>query len=175
MKKIYALVLVILVCFTAGCSSNSNVSVEYKEDNGYFIKDNITYRFTGYSSHFAFETGKVYYGNGNQRYILIKNFKITKKIKNQNNINKYAISLAFNNKELFSDNLKKLGDTDLNLELANEIIEEDGMYNSSGYGESDAFLETTKDDFKNAIKMKIKYCYKNGKCETEIFDFKYVE
>lgn len=173
-KNLFILIAFACLVIVSGCSNDTN-NVEFKDENGYFIKNDITYKFTGVSEHFSFETGKVYYGENNERYLFIKNFKIINKIKNQKNIDSYFINLYFNNKPLFGGDMNQLENNNFSEKLNQEVIEEDGISYPDGYGESDAFLETTKSNFKKAVKMEIKYCYKDNKCETEIFDFNYVE
>ena len=61
----------------------------------------------------------------------------------------------------------------------NIVIEENGKLgeidqNGDIIGESDSFLETTKENFKNSIKLEIKYC-QNSKCNTEKLQLTYVD
>ena len=62
-------------------------------------------------------------------------------------------------------------------DLSGIVIGEFGgypKYNDEGeiIGESDSFIETPKENFKEALKITIKYCYK-GKCKLETFDITY--
>ena len=176
MKKFFMILVVFLSISTlCGCEDQQVKTIEFKDDHGYDTNNNVTYRFTGVSDHFAFETGKVYYGEDNQLYLLIKNFKIIKKLDKQENIDKYSLNLYFNDKSMFSGEMKELGNKDFNDEINNILIEESAVKREDGYGESDAFIETSKSTFKKAIKMEMEYCYKNDKCETENFEFNYFE
>ena len=84
MKRILLFICAFCILMLNGCSNVSNENVEFKNDYGYSHDDNYTYRFTGSSEHFAFETGKVYYGENNKKSLLIKNFKLVNKLKNYN-------------------------------------------------------------------------------------------
>ena len=46
--------------------------------------------------------------------------------------------------------------------------------NGNIIGESDSFLETTKENFKESIKLETKYCIKS-ECNTEILKLKYFD
>ena len=175
MKKVLMLSLLIICVIVTGCTNNnSDVDVNYKEDLEHQISSNYTYRFIGESDHFYFETGKVYYNN-TERELLISNFKV------KNNIDKnakFSINLYFNDKILYGDvyNSNNLLSKE---ELENTIIGEHGYlgdYDQNGniIGESDSFLETTKENFKDSIRLDIKYCVKS-KCETETLKLKYLD
>ena len=61
----------------------------------------------------------------------------------------------------------------------NIVIGENGKLgemdqNGDVIGESDSFLETTKETFKDSIKLEIKYC-QNKKCYTEEMKFTYIQ
>ena len=176
MKKCIVLVFVIIVLI-CGCTNKSNYIINYKEfvNDSVNTPENITYKFIGKSKKFAFETGQVSYGENGKRYILIGNFKIIDKIKNQNDIKNYSIDLRFNNISLTSNDIRQLSSNNIETDIKNFFIEEDGIYSSDGIGEMDAFIKTTKDDFKSSIELKIKYCYSNNKCQTEKFDLYYVK
>lgn len=175
MKK----VILIIVCMIliSGCSLEGyGNQIEFKD-----VDDNhgeAMYKFTGKSEHFAFETGKAYYDNLKQG-ILITNFKVIKNISKQNEIEKYRLDLSFKGKSLFGpemDYLEKDNLDESNLERRLKLIriEEYGDIKIDDYGESDAFFETTQFEFKDAIKLKIVYCYKNGNCIEEDFNFSYI-
>ena len=109
MKKVFTRLLIIFALFTiCGCSMNSKNKITYKEDYGYEKRDNITYKFIGESEHFAFETGKVYYGDNDERYIYLDNFKVLKKVKNEKDLDEYKIDLRFNDNSMFSDEMAKV-------------------------------------------------------------------
>lgn len=175
MKRYIFIVSIVLslILLTTGCDKSSK-KVIFKDDYGFDTPKEITYKFTGNSKHFAFLTGKVYYGNNNERYLYLDNFEIIDKLKNENKIIGYSINVFFNEKSLFSNELNYLGDDDFQVILDNFKIEETGTYNEDGYGESDAFLETNQNSFKNDINVVIKYCYSDTKCQTEEFEINYV-
>lgn len=151
MKKIrFPLSILLVVFFISGCNSYSEI--QFKEDPEHEIMNNTTYRFIGESDHFYFQTGKVYY-DGNERFLLISNFGKKGKIKNAN----YNIDLYFND-HLFYEDLHLSEE-----EYINTVISEHGFLgekdlNGDIIGESDAFLETTKDTFKESIKLEVTYC-----------------
>ena len=73
---------------------------------------------------------------------------------------------------MFSDEMAKVKGRSFDQILKDFSLEESGIKSDK---EEDAFTKTDKSDFKSAIKLEIKYCYKNKKCETEILKIKYVE
>ena len=155
MKKIFTRLLIIFVLFTiCGCSMNSKNKITYKEDYGYEKRDNVTYKFIGESEHFAFETGKVYYGDNDERYIYLDNFKVLKKVKNEKDLDEYKIDLRFNDNSMFSDEMAKVKGRSFDQILKDFSLEESGIKSDK---EEDAFTKTDK----SAIKLEIKYCYKN--------------
>lgn len=176
MKKCIFIVSLVLwsILLTTGCGKSSK-NVIFKDDYGYDTPKDVTYKFTGSSEHFAFFTGKAYYGDNNERYLYIDNFEIIDKLKNKNKIIGYSINVFFNESSLITDELNYLTDGDFQSKLSNFIIEETGTYSEDGYGESDAFLQTSQNDFKNNIKVVIKYCYSDIKCQTEEFKIDYVD
>ena len=104
----------------------------------------------------------------NNYEILLTNFRQTKKVKN---IDDFKITIYFNDKEWSSNEWNKNKDISFRKFLKNIIVyEEDTEYieeNSPNFRRSsDAFIETSPDEFKSAIKVVVKYCYKN-KCNTE--------
>lgn len=174
MKKILmSLLLIFSIYFLTACNNSENIDFSYKEDLEHQISSNYTYKFIGESEHFYFETGKVYYNN-NERELLISNFKV------KNNVNqnaKFSINLFFNNKLLFGNEYNS-NDLISKEELEKTIIGEHGYlgdYDQNGniIGESDSFIETTKENFKDSIKLNIKYCIKN-KCEIETLKLEYI-
>lgn len=165
-----------MISVVVGCENKIvEDNITFKDDYGYYQENNVTYRFTGSSEHFAFETGKVYYGENNERYILLKNFKILDNLKNINSINTYSINLSFNDIPLLTKDMIDLNQKTLLDSLKNYSLEEYGVYNASGHGESDAFTRTQKEQFKESIKLEIKYCYENNNCKEEEFKLNYVD
>ena len=175
MKKKYLcmIALSLIIMIATGCSNKTIKTVEYKEDVGFENPSELSYTFTGQSDNIAFETGKVLYGKNDERYILIKNFKLISKIKNIEDIEKYSIELSFNGTSIIDDNMEYLVGENFEEKLESLVIEETGYYNESGYGEIDAFLNSKKSDFKKNTKLQITYCFSNKKCETEILKFNY--
>lgn len=155
-----------------GCNKKVE-KVDFIDDYGYDTPEEVTYKFTGVSEHFAFCTGKVYYGDNNERYIYLDNFKIINKLNKEAKIISYSINLLFDNKELFTDEQSYLEDDDFQKRLDNFKVEETGKHSIDGKGESDAFLETTKESFKGDIKAIIKYCYDDNVCKIEEFKINY--
>ncbi|MDD2518743.1 MAG: hypothetical protein PHG18_02520 [Bacilli bacterium] len=176
MKKILVILFAVITLFLiTGCENSVNNSVTFKEDNKHDIMTGLTYKFTGKSEHFAFETGMVYY-EGNIRQIFITNFKLIKEL---NNIDSYFLKLYFNDRSLFTDEQTKIGKEGIKKHLDDLTIGENGKLgekdeNGNIIGESDAFLETTKENFKDSIKLGIKYCYKDN-CKNETMKLTYIE
>lgn len=172
MKKLILFLGLFILLTTTGCSSK-NYDINYIEDSEHSFSNNYTYKFVGESDHFYFETGKVYY-NGDERELLISNFKIKDNIKSDAS---FKINLYFNDKLLYGDVDKtdKLSKKD----FEGIVIAEHGTLgkkdsNGNVIGESDSFLETTKDTFKNSIKLQADYCV-NNKCSTETFKLSYLD
>ena len=93
---------------------NSKNKITYKEDYGYEKRDNVTYKFIGESEHFAFETGKVYYGDNDERYIYLDNFKVLKKVKNEKDLDKIPKNIL--------NNIKVIAAEEISTVLENAII-----------------------------------------------------
>lgn len=174
MKKLMMTILISIgMLFFTACDNSDNIDLNYKEDFEHTINNNYTYKFIGESEHFYFQTGKVYY-NGNERELLISNFKLKKKMDSDTT---YSVNLYFNEKLLYGTPDKTSG---FPMEyFENVVIGEHGYLgdkdqNGNIIGESDSFLETTKDTFKESIKLEITYCLKD-KCSTETLDLKYIE
>ena len=174
-KYLLFFLLFSIMLVTNGCHNEKKSNIQFKDDYGYNTPNTVTYRFTGESTHFGFETGKVLYGDKNERYILIKNFKVIDDIKNKSDIEMYYIDFKINGESLFSNDMILVGTEDFETKIINFSIEESGIKTNDGYGESDAFLSSEKEDFKETIQLKIKYCYFDGICETENFKFYFLE
>lgn len=172
MKKLLFFSFAFIVLFITGCS-NKQYDVSYVDDSEHSLSNNYTYKFVGESEHFYLKTGKVYY-NGNDRELLISNFKVKDNVKNGST---YKINLYFNNKLLYgdvdgTDKLDKKAFEDIVIAEQGKLGERDK--NGDVIGESDSFLETTENTFKNSIELKADYCISN-KCETETFKITYVD
>lgn len=154
----------------SGCS-NKNINIYYMEDPIHQISNDYTYKFIGESKHFYFQTGKVYY-NGDYKELLITNFKMKDKFDENT---KYNINLYFNDKLLYGETSDNA--TLSKNEFENIIIAEYGKTekneNGTIIGESDSFLETSENSFKDDIKLEVKYC-KKSKCKKEVFDIDYI-
>ena len=116
------------------------------------------------------------YLDKNNYEMLLTNFRQTKKVKN---IDDFKITIYFNDKEWSSNGWNKNKDISFRKFLKNIIVyEEDTEYieeNSPNFRRSsDAFIETSPDEFKSAIKVEVKYCYKN-KCNTENMKIKFID
>lgn len=177
MKKVFKLsiFMILIILFVIIIQTNKS-KIIYKECNNNEVKlKYITYKFTGKSDHFGFETGNVDLDKNNYE-ILLTNFKQTKKI---NNIDNFKITIYFNDKEWANKQWNKSKDISFKKFLKNIIFyEEDIEYteeNSPDFKRSsDAFVETIPDDFKKSIKAVIKYCYKDT-CKTENLKFEFLE
>lgn len=171
MKKMLICFLIITCLFTiTGCSDYSQMEIPYKDDRINEPSTNYTYRFIGQSEHFYFQTGKVYY-DGKYRSLLISNLKVKDNAKEDAT---FSINLYFNDRSLFGGN-----DTLTKKDFENTIIAESGELgerdiNGDVIGESDSFLETTKENFKSSIRLEAKYCIKN-ECKTEQFSIEYLD
>lgn len=171
MKKI-GLVIIALVVFsiTIGCLNTREIV--YRDSLEHDLMNDITYKFTGKSDHFGFETGKVDL-NDNKRDILITNFTLVKEFKK---IDYFHLSLYFN-KELFYDTERNVSPEDIENQLNDIVIAQFGyMYkdeNGQYIGEYDAFTKTSAETFKNNIDLKIKYCA-DEKCVTEQIKLSYI-
>ena len=72
--------------------------VGFIDDYGYATPEEVSYKFFGVSEHFAFCTGKVYYGNDNEKYLYLDNFKIINELFNEKEVSSYSINVLFDNK-----------------------------------------------------------------------------
>lgn len=96
---------------------------------------------------------------------------------NVSNDSKYLVEVYFNNKLLIGDdgsgesyNKEQFE----NINIAEKGKEPERDQNGNIIGEGDSFLETTKDSFKESIKVFGKYCI-NDECEKEEFNIKYID
>ena len=155
-----------------GCNKKEE-KVGFIDDYGYATPEEVTYKFFGVSEHFAFCTGKVYYGNDNEKYLYLDNFKIINELFNEKEVSSYSINVLFDNKELFTDEQTPIARGALQSRLDNFGVEEGGIYSTDGKKETDAYCETTKESFKDDMKVIIKYCYNDNDCKTEEFKISY--
>ena len=175
-KSIIIIVLWTCLLFLSVCSNNIRFkkNITYKEDLDHQISNNYTYKFVGESEHFYFETGKVYY-NDNERELLISNFKVKDNVSENA---QFSINLYFNGVLLYGET-SYFNNLLTKKKFENTVIGEYGYLvekdkNGNIIGESDSFLETTKENFKESIKLKAKYCIKS-ECNTEILKLKYFD
>ena len=110
----------------------------------------------------AFDYSKPYESN--------KNYCFSVEDTNSTEVN----NLYFNDKSLFvaDRNLTKNAFEDTIIAESGELGERD--ISGNVIGESDSFLETTKENFKSSIKLEAKYCI-NNKCKTEPFNIEYLD
>ena len=173
-KMILSIILLSCLFLISACDNNSKEDITFKDDPEHQVSNNYTYKFVGESEHFYFETGKVYY-NDDERELLISNFKV------KNNVNKnanFSMNLYFNNILLYGD-VSYSNELLTKQQFENTVIGEHGYLgkkdqNGNIIGESDSFLETTKEEFKESIKLEVKYCIKD-KCEIEALKLKYFD
>ena len=174
MKKFFCLLFIIGLFIIVGCGKSSKeIAVNYVDYKDSELSGNYTFRFVGQSEHFYFETGNVYFGD-NIKELLLTNFKVKDNVSNDS---KYLVEVYFNNKLLMGDD----GSGELynkeqfeNINIAEKGKEPERDQNGNIIGEGDSFLETTKDNFKESIKVFGKYCI-NDKCEKEEFNIKYID
>ncbi len=169
MKKLGGFIgIVFCLLLLGGCGQRE---ILFKEDILHNNMDNYTYKFIGESKHFYFQTGKVYYEKSSQA-LLISNFKVRKNVEKKAS---FSVQLYFDNKLLYGavDSRMKKD------ELESIVIAESGNVakidtQGNQIGESDAFLETKKETFKDSIKLIAKYCIDDS-CEEEQFKIKYLK
>lgn len=130
-----------------------------------------TYKFTGESDHFKFNTGLVSFSDDKQK-IFISDFVQTKKIPK---LTYESVTVYFDDEEwAVSDNTKKLN-------TLNKKIKELSFYqgaplchNDDIQCEIDEFNKANKDNFKDITKITITYCVKGEEyCTMEEFDLTY--
>ena len=175
MIKKFLIIIGFALILLTGCNKKIDKveKVDFIDDYGYDTPEEVTYKFTGVSEHFAFCTGKVYYGNNNEKYIYLDNFKIINTLNKETKIISYSINLLFDNKELFTDEQSYLDGDDFQKRLDKFSVEEASNNPLDEKIAPDAFLETTKESFKDDIKVIIKYCYDDNDCKTEELKINY--
>lgn len=172
LKKYYLVFIIFSCLFVIGCGKKvMNLQYEPSQEHDIF-PNKQTFLFTGESEHAYFTTGKAYYGK-DELGLLITNFHI------KDNIKEGALFTGVN---VYFNNLMFAGDvTEDAIATLNDLsgisvgvfggypeYDEDGEI----IGESDSFIETSKEEFKDALKITIKYCYKK-RCQLEQFDITY--
>lgn len=173
---------IILILFTAIISGttlyvyiSSNLKVE-------FIYEPLTYgeptfKFTASSKHFSLATGEAYYNDEDvsynlsyiQRSIIIKNFKLLKEIKN---LKTYSLNIRFYDLLIYNDEIHYQGEKDIRDFLDNMELNSIGHYDRySSY----PFFQSKESEFKDNLKISIKYCLNNDKCYEEKLKIKYID
>lgn len=171
-KRIFILFVVVLTLLT-GCNNDYWLGeIPFKEDQEHQPTVYYTYRFTGESKHFYFQTGKVYY-NDNYRSLIISNFKVKENVSDDSS---YNLILYFNDDVLYNSSSNNMNISKPGFE---NIVITDNAYvymddKGNIVGEADSFTKATKETFKDSIKLIAKYC-KKGKCETEEFKITYLD
>ena len=75
-KTIICLFLLITMITITGCQKeDNNLKIDYQDYSDAVIGNEYTYRFVGQSEHFYFETGKVYFGEGERQFV-VTNLKV---------------------------------------------------------------------------------------------------
>jgi len=171
-KYLFIFTIIISSLFIIGCG-NEKMNLQYEPSPEHDVFPNKqTFLFTGESEHAYFTTGKVYYGD-DELGLLITNFKIKDNVKEGTT---FTSTNVYFNDRMFAGDVTNDAIADLT-DLSGIVIGEFGgypEYNDKGeiIGESDSFIETPKENFKDTLKITIKYCYK-GKCKLEAFDITY--
>ena len=176
MKKniVYLLLLVAILTIT-GCqkTGKNSLEVNYQDYSDEIIGNNYTYRFIGQSEHFYFETGKVYFGDGERQFV-VTNLKVKDNVEKETN---YSLNIYFNDNLLVGDDYQFGGLTKEKFEkqrLSESGKEPQRDEKGNFIGESDAFFETTKEEFKDSLKVVGYYCVKDD-CEKETFKITYLD
>ena len=174
-KSIVYLLLLVAVLTITGCqkTGKNNLEVNYQDYSDEVIGNNYTYRFVGQSEHFYFETGKVYFGEGERQFV-VTNLKVKDNVEEETN---YSLNIYFNDNLLVGDDYQFGGLTKEKFEKQrlSESGKEPQRDEKGNYiGESDAFFETTKEEFKDSLKVVGYYCIKNN-CEKETFKITYLD
>lgn len=161
--------IIMIFKFSGNLFEEEKPTVEFKNSEANFMED-YTYRFTGESKHFIFETGQVLY-DGSQRFLFINNVKLKKKVSGDDY--SFAFNVYFNDKIVFGNdqgvgntNKDELGKIRIGILGSNEKDHEKGPY--------EPFIVTTAKNFKESIKIEGVYC-KGNKCERENFKLFFTE
>lgn len=162
-KLIAVLSSILIVLLVFYLVSNSNKTDEMEIDSvGKFGE--YTYRFKGKSKHYSFGNGFVLFKD-NYKKTEVSGFKRKQKIKG---LTSETIAIYFNDEKVFENENKK------STSISNTTYYEAGeICTDINNCESDYFFdEVTKDNFKESIKVVIKYCTKN-KCSDEELKIEY--
>lgn len=185
-KSLFALIIlaIVIVGFIIVVKVATNLFEEEQvipfKNNEFNEEEDYTYRFTGETEHFYFETGQVLY-NGASRYLHISGIKVKEdeetkeKKKNEPADVSYAFNIYFDNKIVFGNKDNVGGYTAKDLE--NIRIGVYGTYNKDQKDTGspyDPFILTTAKTFKDSIKVEGIYC-KKDKCQRENFKLYYFE
>ena len=175
MKKIIICLFLLITMITiTGCQKeDNNLKIDYQDYSDAVIGNEYTYRFVGQSEHFYFETGKVYFGEESRQFI-ITNLKVKDNVERDTN---YSLNIYFNDNLLVGDDYHFGGQTKEKFEkqqLSESGKEPQRDEKGNFIGESDAFFETTKEEFKDSLKVVGYYCVKDD-CEKEIFKITYLD
>lgn len=174
MKKAI-IVLTILVVGVASIfliTQNNKMKVEFKYEKLY-LSTEPTFKFTANSKHFKMETGEAYYNDEDKQYmkreIIIKNFNMIKEIKN---LKTYSLNIRFYDLPLMNNETHYQGAKDIKDFLATAELNYNCIFNSPGM---DLFLQSKEEEFKDNLKISIKYCLTNDKCYEEKLKIKYID
>lgn len=172
-KPILSILLVLAIIILLSVITIKQYAKEHeKEDLGEFGE--YTYEFTGDSNNYSFNTGKVFFDTNafESKYdkkIVISDFERTSIIEGLLS-EKLTISFMGNvwKKVTVKKGLKTIKEPieEYNFE---EVIAKNSKKNKS------AFDLTTKDNFKDIIKIEMEYCTVEEGCKTEVFSLNYKE
>ncbi|MDD3340865.1 MAG: hypothetical protein PHN72_01495 [Bacilli bacterium] len=173
MKKYsYVAFFIIGITLMTGCTigQKSKEKVTFVKDQTYGTIDKATYQFTGESAHFYFKTGEVSYQD-KEAEINISNFAAKKSTKESATV---TISVWFNGK-IFYGNPKAIDNKGVYSvkEVSNVLVGDKVTLSQNIKEELNPFALTTKDTFKESMKIEAVYC-EDGKCTNETFKLTYV-
>lgn len=173
MKKIliFLAVLEVAVISTLLIIRNNETDVEFISES--FSEHSLykdvqpTFKFTASSKHFTLATGEAYYieKEYDNPLIVIDNLKLVKEIKN---LKSYSLNVRFYEILLYNNEMHYQGKEYIKDFLANTKIISSGNY----YGQ---FYLSKENEFKDNLKISIKYCLYNNKCYEEKLKIKYID
>lgn len=174
MKKIliFLAILEVVVISALLIIRNNETKVEFKYEPLY-LGTEPTFKFTAISKHFTLATGEAYYKDEEnlnyQREILITNFKMNKEIKN---LKTYSLEVRFYDRLIVNNETHYQGAKD----IKNFLNETRITYGGDYYGwMSDPFIQSKEYEFKDNLKISIKYCLTNDLCYEEKLKIKYID